>query len=37
MNRERALRRQLAELMKADQPPLTGRQLLQFKSSISGI
>jgi benzoyl-CoA reductase/2-hydroxyglutaryl-CoA dehydratase subunit BcrC/BadD/HgdB len=37
MNRERALRRQLAELMKADQPPLTGRQLLQFKSNISGI
>jgi benzoyl-CoA reductase/2-hydroxyglutaryl-CoA dehydratase subunit BcrC/BadD/HgdB len=37
MNRERALRRQLAELMRADQPPLTGRQLLQFKSNISGI
>ncbi len=37
MNRERALRRQLAELMKADSPPLTGRQLLQFKSNISGI
>ncbi len=37
MNRERALRRQLAELMKADQPPLTGGQLLQFKSNISGI
>ncbi len=37
MNRERALRRRLAGLMKADQPPLTGRQLLQFKSNISGI
>jgi len=37
MNRERALRRQLAELMKSEHPPLTGRQLLQLKSSISGI
>ena len=37
MNRERALRRRLAELMKATHPPLTGRQLLQFKSNISGI
>jgi benzoyl-CoA reductase/2-hydroxyglutaryl-CoA dehydratase subunit BcrC/BadD/HgdB len=37
MNRERDLRRRLAELMKAEHPPLTGRQLLQFKSSISGI
>jgi benzoyl-CoA reductase/2-hydroxyglutaryl-CoA dehydratase subunit BcrC/BadD/HgdB len=37
MNRERALRRQLASLMQADCPPLTGRQLLDFKSSISGI
>jgi benzoyl-CoA reductase/2-hydroxyglutaryl-CoA dehydratase subunit BcrC/BadD/HgdB len=37
MNRERALRRQLAALMQSEQPPLTGRQLLQFKSSISGI
>ena len=37
MNRERALRRELAALMKADRPPLTGRQLLDFKSSISGI
>ena len=37
MNRERALRRQLAELMKLDSPPLTGRQLLDFKSIISGI
>ncbi|MGE5611415.1 MAG: double-cubane-cluster-containing anaerobic reductase [Bacillota bacterium] len=37
MNRERLLRRELAGLMKSDQPPLTGRQLLDFKSSISGI
>lgn len=36
MNRERSLRRSLAGLMKADNPPITGRQLLQFKSSISG-
>ncbi len=35
MNRERALRRALAELMKADAPPLTGRELLDLKSSIS--
>lgn len=37
MNRERSLRRQLAALMKSDRPPLTGRDLLQYKSSISGI
>jgi len=37
MNRERRLRRRLADLMMADQPPLTGRQLLDFKSNISGI
>jgi benzoyl-CoA reductase/2-hydroxyglutaryl-CoA dehydratase subunit BcrC/BadD/HgdB len=37
MNRERSLRRQLAGLMKTDHPPLTGRQLLQYKSSISGV
>ena len=37
MNRERSLRRRLAELMKADSPPLTGRELLDLKSSISGI
>ena len=37
MNRERALRRALAELMKADDPPFTGRQLLDFKSLISGM
>ena len=35
MNRERALRRALAELMKADEPPLTGRELLDLKSSIA--
>ncbi|MFC1652257.1 double-cubane-cluster-containing anaerobic reductase [Planctomycetota bacterium] len=37
MNRERQLRRDLATLMLSDTPPLTGRQLLDFKSSISGI
>ncbi len=37
MNRERHLRRELAALMKSDTPPLTGRQLLEFKSSISGL
>jgi benzoyl-CoA reductase/2-hydroxyglutaryl-CoA dehydratase subunit BcrC/BadD/HgdB len=37
MNRERRLRRLLADLMMADTPPLTGRQLLDFKSNISGI
>jgi len=37
MNRERDLRRRLAELMKVDSPPLTGRQLLELKSSISGL
>jgi benzoyl-CoA reductase/2-hydroxyglutaryl-CoA dehydratase subunit BcrC/BadD/HgdB len=34
LNRERRLRRELAELMKSDRPPLTGRQLLELKSSI---
>ena len=34
VNRYRALRRSLAELMAADNPPLTGRQLLDFKSNI---
>jgi benzoyl-CoA reductase/2-hydroxyglutaryl-CoA dehydratase subunit BcrC/BadD/HgdB len=33
-NRYRALRRRLAQLMAADRPPLTGRQLLDFKSNI---
>jgi len=37
MNRERSLRRRLAEVMKGARPPITGRQLLEFKSSISGI
>jgi len=37
MNRERSLRRRLAGLMKADSPPMTGRELLDFKSNISGI
>ena len=37
MNRERRLRRQLADLMVAEPPPITGRQLLEFKSIISGI
>lgn len=37
MNRERGLRRRLADLMAANNPPLSGRQLLEFKSIISGI
>ncbi len=37
MNRERGLRRQLADLMVAEPPPLTGRQLLDLKSLISGV
>ena len=37
MNRERGLRRQLADIMTADHPRLTGRQLIEFKSIISGI
>jgi len=37
MNRERALRRRLADVMAAERPPITGRQLLDFKSSISGL
>ena len=37
MNRERGLRRQLADFMTADNPRLTGRQLIEFKSIISGI
>jgi len=37
MNHERRLRRELAALMKSQLPPLTGRQLLEFKSNISGI
>ncbi len=36
MNRERRLRRDLAALMQADNPPLTGKTLLNLKSIISG-
>ena len=34
LNRERQLRRRLASLMKADRPPISGRQLLDAKSNI---
>ena len=37
MNRERGLRRRLAEVMQADPPVMTGRELLGLKSSISAI
>lgn len=37
MNRERALRRGLAETMAHQPPPLKGRELLDLKSIISGI
>jgi benzoyl-CoA reductase/2-hydroxyglutaryl-CoA dehydratase subunit BcrC/BadD/HgdB len=37
LNRERALRRQLAALMQSDHPPLLGRQVLDYKSSIWGM
>jgi benzoyl-CoA reductase/2-hydroxyglutaryl-CoA dehydratase subunit BcrC/BadD/HgdB len=37
MNKERKLRRELAHLMASDAPAITGRQLLDFKSIISGI
>ncbi len=37
MNRERALRRRLAALMTSENPPLSGRELLDLKSIISGI
>lgn len=37
MNRERELRRRLADSMLAELPPLTGRQLIEFRSIISGI
>jgi benzoyl-CoA reductase/2-hydroxyglutaryl-CoA dehydratase subunit BcrC/BadD/HgdB len=37
MNRERALRRELAALMMSEHPPLSGRQALDFKSSISAV
>ena len=35
MNEERSLRRELANLMRAEEPPFTGRQLLDMKSIIS--
>ena len=35
MNRERALRRNLASILKQDRPALTGRELLEMKSLIS--
>ncbi|MFH2002391.1 MAG: double-cubane-cluster-containing anaerobic reductase [Planctomycetota bacterium] len=37
MNQERSLRRELAGFMKREAPPLTGRELLDLKSIISGI
>jgi benzoyl-CoA reductase/2-hydroxyglutaryl-CoA dehydratase subunit BcrC/BadD/HgdB len=37
MNSERALRRELAGLMKDDNPPLTGRELLDMKSILAGM
>lgn len=37
MNRERKLRRRLAQLMARPNSPITGRQLLDLKSLISGI
>ena len=37
MNAERAVRRELAALMQADCPPITGRELLDFRSTISGV
>lgn len=37
LNRERRLRRRLAALLKQDEPPLTGRELLDMKSLIAGI
>jgi benzoyl-CoA reductase/2-hydroxyglutaryl-CoA dehydratase subunit BcrC/BadD/HgdB len=37
MNRERGVRRELAALMERPAPPLTGRQLLDLKTSISCI
>jgi benzoyl-CoA reductase/2-hydroxyglutaryl-CoA dehydratase subunit BcrC/BadD/HgdB len=37
LNRERRLRRELAVLMKADRPPMSGRQLIECKSIIWGM
>jgi benzoyl-CoA reductase/2-hydroxyglutaryl-CoA dehydratase subunit BcrC/BadD/HgdB len=36
MNTERSVRRELASLMTCDRPPFSGRQLLDFKSIVSG-
>jgi len=35
MNEERSLKRELAGLMRGDAPPMTGRELLDFKSLVS--
>jgi benzoyl-CoA reductase/2-hydroxyglutaryl-CoA dehydratase subunit BcrC/BadD/HgdB len=37
MNRERGLRRAIAEAMKADAPPFTGREILDMRSIAAGI
>lgn len=37
MNRERSLRRELAALMMRDNPPLTGRELLDVRTIIAGM
>jgi len=37
LNRDRRLKRGLAALMKAQEPPLTGRELLAMRSQISGM
>lgn len=37
MNTERRLRRELASLMASPAPPITGKELLNLKSSISGV
>lgn len=37
MNRERAYRRKLAEVMQTDNPPMTGRQLVGMRCAICGI
>jgi benzoyl-CoA reductase/2-hydroxyglutaryl-CoA dehydratase subunit BcrC/BadD/HgdB len=37
LNRERALRRELAGLLASESPPLLGRELIDFRSTISGI
>ncbi|MBF0594551.1 MAG: 2-hydroxyacyl-CoA dehydratase [Candidatus Omnitrophica bacterium] len=37
MNRDRRLKRELAQLMKSDNPPLTGRDLLDMRSLVAGM